>query len=374
MSQPRLCPLARLFLAALLLAGCGGATSVEVAEVERGPLAVRVTTNGKVEPIDEAEIRARLAGRILEIPDAGVFVEAGAVVLRIDEGPAAAALAAVESERLASLEALRSAQDHLLRVRRRATTDRELFEQEAITKALFDESQASLEEARARVEHLESEVPLQVASLDLRIRELRDQLDSATVRAPFAGTLYRKEGKRGEFVEAGQPLLWLADLERLRVRANVDQVDMGRVRSGQKVAVTSTAYPGRSWHGQVSEVIPHVFLKESRAVSESLALLHPPIEGLVPGMNVDVEILVEEVADALQIPAASIFTEGGQNFVYRVEDDRARVTPVRLGNADAARIEILEGLEAKDRVVVGPVNGLRDGDRIRARRRDGSQA
>jgi len=288
-------------------------------------------------------------------------------MLRIDARPVASELAAARSERLASLEALRSAGDIFERVRRKAAVDQDLFEQGALIRQRNAESQAALEEANSRLANLKREVPLRVASLDLRIEELSAQREAATLEAPFAGTIYRTEFKSGEMVHVGDPILWLADLTRLRVRANVDQVDLGRVQAGQRMRVTSNAYPGRSWSARVSELVPRVIVRDNRSVSEGLALVDPPTDGLVPGMNVDVDVIVEDVPDALQIPAAAVYTEDGRPFVYRISEGQALSTPVTLGRSSVGAIEILVGLEADDRVVVGSSNGLHDGSRIEAR-------
>ena len=345
---------------------------VEVASVWRGPLLVRVTTNGKVEPIEDVEVRARLDGRIEEIPEPGAWVEEGEVVLRIDASAVSAGLAAARSERLAAQESLRSARDELAVIQERAATDQRLFEQGATTRGRNAESQAALNEARARVEFLEREVPLRVASLDLRIQELSTQEESAVVRAAFSGTVYRTERRLGEMLRVGDPVLRLADLSQLRVRANIDQVDLGRVKAGQSVRITSNAYPNQSWSAFVSEVIPHVVVRESRSISEGIARVEPPTAGLVPGMNVDVEIVVDEASDALQIPAEAIFTENGGTFVYLVTDSwvrgsRAYRTPVTLGRATVASLEVVAGLQPDDIVAVGPVGDLADGGRVEVR-------
>ncbi len=353
---------------------CGQSPPIEVeaASARRAPLRVEVTTNGQVEPVPEAESRvhARLDGRIVEIPEPGTRVAEGDVILEIDAGPVAAELAAARSERLAALESLRVARNQYERTQKRSETDQELFDKGALTRQRWNESRASLEEARSRFENLEREVPLRVASLDHRIAELSAQREAATVKAPFSGTVYRTEFKKGEQVRTGDPILWLADLSRLRVRANVDQVDLGRVRAGQKVRVTSNAWPGRSWSAVVSEMVPHVVVKENRSVSEGLALVDPPTDCLVPGMTVDVDVVVEDVASALQVPAAAVHADDGRAFVYRIAGGRAERVPVTVGRASVDAVEILGGLEGDERVIVRSSNGLHDGSRVEARVQD----
>lgn len=367
-SRPRLAPLLAV-LGAGLLAGCGGAEtpSVSVAEARPAPLRVAVSTNGKVEPIDEAEVRARLDGRVLEIPEPGATVQQGEPVVRIDGSEVASQLATAESERLAAQESLRAARMESDGARRRFETDQELFQQGAITRERFTESELELRAARGRVAALSREVPLRTDALDLRIRELAAQRDAAATPAPVSGTVYRTDVKKGASVRVGDPLLAVADLGRLRVRANVDQVDLGRVRPGARILVTSNAYPGREWHGTVREVVPNVIVKESRAVSESLAVLDPPTEGLVPGMTVDVEIVVAESPSALVVPVDAVVSRGGESFVYLLDGSRVRERKVRTGLSSVTSTEIVEGLAAGDVVVVGGAASLEDGARVDAR-------
>jgi RND family efflux transporter MFP subunit len=339
---------------------------VEVLPAQRGPLQVKVATNGKIEPLDEAEVevRARLDGRVLEIPDPGTHVDRDDVVLRIDDGPVSAELAKAESERLAALESLRSARHERSVLSERFATDEDLYAQGALTREKFAETEAALKDARARVESLEREVPLRVEALDLRVEELGGKRAAAVVHAPFDGTVYRTEAKKGEVVREGEPILWIADLTRLRVRANVDQVDLGRVKKGLKVVIGSNAFPGKTWTGSVTEIVPHVVVKENRSISEGLARLEPPTYGLVPGMTVDVEIIVAEAADVLQVPAEAVFSNGNHSFVYRVSKHRIRKTPVETGLASVAAVEIRGGIEEGDAVVVGPARGLQDDMRV----------
>jgi RND family efflux transporter MFP subunit len=348
---------------------------VEAVAAHRGPLRVQVATNGKVEPVFDIEVRARLDGRIVDIPDdPGKHVQIGEEIVRLDAGPVASELATAESERLAALEALRAARASAAQVRERTTTDSTLFEQGALTRAAYETSQATLRESEAQLAFQEHDVPLRVAALELRIKELRAQSEATVVRAPFAGTIYKTQAKRGEMVHVGDPLLWLADLEHLRVRANVDQVDLGRVQPDQRIVVTANAFAGRAWSGVITELVPHVVVKESRSVSEGLARLEPPTDGLVPGMTVDVDIIVAEAPNALQVPADAIFYQAGKPFVYRVDGGRARVTPVQIGLTSVTATEVSEGLEDGALVVSGPAAGLEDGMRVDVRRADAAKS
>lgn len=348
------------------------ALPVEVAVARRAPLRVEVHTNGTVEPVPDGEFRvhSRVSGRILEIPEPGSRVAAGDLILEIESGPVAAALAAAESEKLAAEESLRAARRTQKRIAKRAATDAELYEKGALTPQRYAESRAQADEASDRLENLQREVPLRVASLELRIAELREQLASTRVLAPFAGTVYRTSYKRDEITEIGAAVLWLADLARLRVRANVDQVDLGRVAVGQRMRISANAWPDREWSARVSEIVPHVVVKDNRSVSESLALVEPPTEGLVPGMTVDVDIVVANFADVLQVPATAVRRSDGVSFVYVVAGNEAERRPVRIGRQSISTVEIVGGVDPDTEVVLGHANGLEDGARLEIQTRD----
>ncbi len=361
----------RLVTAALLIAALvviwssrRPVLAVQSDEVRRGRLLVTVTTNGKVEPIDDVEVRARLEGRVLEIVDPGVRVAAGEVLARLDGGLAAAALAAAQSEERGAEEELRAARAATALAKDRLAVDRRLQSEGALTRERVTESLGEMRAAEARLAFLEHDVPLRVAALDLRIRELAAERDAATVSAPIAGTVYRTQAKMGELVRLGDPLVWIADLERLRVRANVDQVDLGRVQAGQSVRIASNAFPTRGWTGRITEVTPHVVTRENRSIAEGLADIDPPPDGLVPGMTVDVEIAVADDHDVLQASADAIVGDQRQPFVYRIDGGRIRRTPVKIGRTTVAAVEVLEGLAAGDRVVVSPRPDLVDGARV----------
>lgn len=343
---------------------------VHLATLQRGPLVITVATNAKVEPIDDFELRARLDGRIVEIRDEGTHVAAGDVLLRVDAGPAMATLESSRSQRLEAEESLRAARAAAAQAQRRFALDQKLFRRNALAEERYIESEAAVTDARARVTHLEREVPQRLVALDLHIAELQAQIDAGLVLAPFAGVVYRRDAKVGEMAHQGQLLLALADLSRLRLRINVDQVDLGKVQPDNPVVVTANAYPDKTWRGSLREIIPRVDLKENRAVSEALATIDPPTDGLLPGMNVDVDVIVRQAADIAQLPSQAIFAAGDGPFVYRLRDGSVKVTPIELGLSSFDAVEIRQGLELGDEVVLGPAPGLRDGTQVKPLRGD----
>ena len=344
--------------------------AVQAVAVKRSALRVIVSTNGKVEPVDDIEVRARLDGRVVDIPDPGKRVQPGEAMARFDEGPVLGEVAAAESEKLTALESLRVARATAAERRERLASDATLFREGALTRDAHAQSERAAAEAAAQLGYLERDVPLRVAALDTRIAERRAQRDATQMPAPFAGTIYKTQAKKGELVRLGEPILWLADLDHLRVRANVDQVDLGRVQPGQRVRVSANAFPGRAWAGTITELVPNVVVKDSRSVVEGLARLDPPTDGLVPGMTVDVEIVVDEAPDVLTVPAEAVITEAAHSFVYRVDGRHLRKMPVTTGLASVSEIAVTAGLDEGALVVVGPTAGLRDGMKITPQRRD----
>jgi len=337
---------------------------VTVAMATRAPLRIIVATNATVEPIDDFEVRARLDARVLEIRPAGSRVAAATVLARLDANPVAAELNATQAQLLEADESLRIARASRDRAQRSFTLDERLHRGNALAADRLQESRADLDEAEARLAFLEREVPVRSAALRLRIDDLNARLAGTEITAPFAGIVYRTEAEIGAVVRHGEHLLSLADLERLQLRANIDQVDLGKVGAGNPVEIAANAFPDRLWHGRITEIIPHVELRRNRAVAEAIAEIVAPTDGLVPGMNVDIEIVVHQEADVLQVPSRAIFTGAAGPIVYRVDDDRITAVPVRLGLSSFTAVEVVAGLDVGSEVVLGPAPALRDGLRV----------
>jgi HlyD family secretion protein len=218
-------------------------------------------------------------------------------------------------------------------VRLAATEGQVVAKGEVLAELAADDVRASLREARSRLAEAEAEARLAEAELarrrelfaqsilprrdldgaqrDLEVAEARGQtaraeaarwaalLDKTRVVAPIAATVIRRHRESGEMVDAGQPLLTLADLRRLRIEGEADEADQGGVAVGAPVLVTADAYPGRHWRGAVEEVSDAVTSRrlapqdprratDVRVLTVKVALLEPT--PLKLGATVDLKI------------------------------------------------------------------------------------
>ncbi len=318
-------PLAFLALSlALPLAGCtpkaggpggrGGMPPmpVEVVTVQRQTVRDPFRALGSLEAIQEAEVVAEVAGRVLEVPFAeGRAIANGEVLARLDGREARA-----ELER---------AQARLALARSDAERVDELFAREIISPRERDESRAALAVA-------EAEAALQ-----------QTRFDKTTVRAPFSGVAGRRYVSVGTRVAIGDAIARIAKLDRLRVAFPVPERLAATIQRGASVELMVSAYPGRTFKGQVVVVEP-VVNRETRTF-EVIAEVANPGGLLKPGMSADVSTALSERTDALTVPDEAVLAEGDATYVYAVQPDSTvqRVT-IHLGVRDAAFVEVVEGL------------------------------
>ncbi len=224
-----------------------------------------------------------------------------------------------------------------------------------------DVARRAVEEAEASLTQLERNTTLS------RIR-----LGKADVRAPFAGIVIRIHVDEGDSVAAGTPLFEIADDGRLHVEAPIDEIDAAKVRLGQRVRLVPDAYPDRTFLGQVTEVAPVVSTgaETNRTVRVKVALDDSAgarsAEGFKIGMSVDVEVVLDEVKDALYIPTFTLIERAGRRFVLVADGGRSRERTVRTGLANWETTQVLSGLSEGDRVITTlDDKRLREGERIR---------
>jgi HlyD family secretion protein len=238
-----------------------------------------------------------------------------------------------------------------------------------------------LEKAKLHLRSLEDQKKTLVTASDRSVAEakLRDataalslarhRLALANVLAPIAGTLYQFDLKMGAYLQPGELVGLVGNLDRVKVTVYVDEPDLGRVSKDIPVGITWDARPGKHWWGRVTKLPSEVIALGTRTVGEISTVVDNPDRDLLPGVSVNVLIISKVVKDAVSIPKAALRTIRGINGVYRLNGDVLAWKPVTTGVSDVNNVQVVSGLADGDKVadrVIEPSDAeIRDGLRVK---------
>ena len=271
-------------------------TGLAVAAAERRTLEVVVEAAGKVEPVQVVDVKSNASGEVLSVrAETGDEVEQGALLAEIDPRDVQSAV----DQAAADLESVRvrlSAAEAEQRRARRLLAEGLLAEQEV---------EATVEgAAAARAAHIRAETTLRLA---------REKRQDTTIRAPISGTVIERGVEAGGIiasatsnVSGGTTLFRMADLTRMQVRANVDEVDIGRLEPGQPARITVESYPDRAFAGVVAKIEPQAVVEQNVTMFPVLVRLDNPSGLLRPGMNAELTVEVARRADIVTVPNAAV--------------------------------------------------------------------
>jgi HlyD family secretion protein len=371
-----------------------------------------ITSNGKVEPIAPFSIRAQLDTFVEKVSiSEGQNVKKGQLLLELNVKDAAAQLANAKSKLLRAQEDLRAAKaggrtDEAARVTgdlAKATGDRDGLQHQheslarllaggAATKDELATNDLALTKAQAEVNRLtavkkefERQVSLDTSRGGLAVQQaqsdvaaLEDKVRQGRITAPTDGTLYALPVKAGDYVKVGDLLAEMADLHKVRVRAFIDEPEMGGLEPGLPVKITWDALPNRTWPGRTEMTPKQVVPRGSRSVGELLCSVENEKLELLPNTNVNVRINSRERLNVLAVPRGSVETLGGQSFVFVVKagvgKSMLEKRRIQVGIADATNCEVISGLTSDDTVALPGDADFRDGMSVKVVNLDTSYA
>jgi HlyD family secretion protein len=363
----------------------GSPLKVYATSVQRGPIRSLVSTNGKIEPIHNFEAHAPISTTVKRLlVKEGEHVRKGQLVLQLDDADirsqaakAQAQIKAAQADQAglktggtqeevltlnAQLVKARSSRDA---AQRNLDALRRLQQEGAASPGEVRVAEDALRRAQADLDLAEQKKkdrysPPEAAKIQSQATEAQaaydaaeDALAKSSVHAPFEGVVYSLPVKLGAFVQAGDLLLQEADLSQVRVRAFVDEPDIGRLQPGQRVEVTWDAVPGRVWIGAVSAVPSTVKLHVSRNVGETTCTIDNHDLRLLPNVNVGVTIVAAEHDNVLTLQRDALHTDDSKIYVYRIVDGHVKRQPVEISLQNLTRVEITSGL-AEGAVVALP--------------------
>jgi HlyD family secretion protein len=365
--------------------------------VRRERLVSTLVTNGKTEPIEWVRVRSERAGAIrgLAVERGGVLAK-GNVLVEIDDSAARSELTAAET-RIAQARAELETMDGGGRQADRADIDGQLArarlelqqaEKEAAALARLAEKNAAtrqeavdardrVDKARAQTEALAARraalvVPMDRAVAEARLRDAesaaglaRKMIEQSLIRAPIAGVVYKLAVRQGAYLNPGDEVAEVGQLDRLRIIVYVDEPELGRVARGMGVTLTWDALPGREWKGAVEKMPTTVMALGTREVGEVLCAVDNPGRELPPGANINASILSRVADNALVIPKEALRRENNQPGVYSLDGNRVVWRPVETGISSVTLVEVLKGLNEGDAVAAPSDVALRVGLEVR---------
>ena len=165
-------------------------------------------------------------------------------------------------------------------------------------------------------------------------------------------------------MKEGDLLAEIADLHQVRIRAFIDEPELGQIDVNQPVEIFWDAHPDRVWNGR-TEVLPkQVVTRGTRSVGELLCSVTNDRLDLLPNTTVDVRIHISERPAALVVPRGAVYIEGDKRFVFRVENNRLHRRYIKVGIANPTMIEVLSGLSEGDVVALPGEVSLKENLRI----------
>jgi len=384
------------------LSGRKPAPKISAVTPVRENLVSSISSNGKVEPISPYVMRAELNTFVEKVyPSEGQQVKRGQLLLELDVKDAAAQLAETRSKLLQAQDDLRAARaggradaaaktsgdlanaqkerDRLqknheallhLMDKQAATPDELAANDLALTKAQAEVTRltAAKQEFDRSVKLESDRAALQVEQLKNEAAALEQKVRQGRISAPADGTLYSLPVKAGDFVKVGDSLAEMADLHKVRVRAFIDEPDLGGLEENEPVKITWDALPNKTWSGK-TEIIPkQVVQRNTRSVGELLCSVKNDRLELLPNINVNVRINSRERLGVLSVPRGAVEVEGGRRYVYVVKSNQLGVgkstlekREIHVGIADATNYEVVSGLEEGELVALPGDVDLHDG-------------
>ena len=365
----------------------------------RGPIRSLISTNGKVEPMQNFEAHAPAPTTVKQLfIKEGDHVRQGQLLLQLDDADlrsqAARAQAQMKAaqadeadlsgggtrEEVLTLDAqLAKARNARDAAQRNLDALRRLQQQGAASGGEVKQAEDTLQRAQADTTLLEqkqkdrysqpevAKVQAQGAEAQAAYDAAEDALRKSSVRAPFDGIVYALPVKQGGYVQTGDLLLQEGDLSKMLVRTFVDEPDIGRLSPGQKIEVTWDALPNRTWTGSVSTVPSTVKLRGARNVGEVTCTVDNHDLRLLPNVNVGVTIITAEHSGVLTVLREAVRNDGDKPYVYQVVDGELKRRVVEVSLQNLTRVEIDGGLPENAVVALSSTDSkpLTDGAKVK---------
>jgi membrane fusion protein, multidrug efflux system len=312
-------------------AGSGAPPFVTVAPVRSERMSQKLEALGNARANESVDVSSKTSNVVTAIRFGdGERVKRGQVLVQLDDAQARADVAAAEAA-VAESERLYN-------------RSRELMSTEALSKAQFDQLEATLKANRARLAAAQA------------------RFDDTVIRAPFPGRVGLRRVSVGTLISPGDVITTLDDTSVIKLDFSVPENFLATLREGLSIRASAPAFSGRTFTGKVASIDSRVDMN-TRAVTVR-ALLANEDGALRPGMFLNVSLANDE-RESLIIPEQALTPEAERQFVFVVADGKAQRREVRIGSRRPGSVEVTAGLNAGEHVIVEGTQKVRDGVAVR---------
>jgi len=364
--------------------------STTTTQVVRRDFSSSVLATGAVKPQVGAQVRvgARVSGKVEKLrANIGDSVRKGQVIAELEKADLQATVGQRQAElnlaeaKLAALESLLPREvdkaeaelgqrqatlalaqqdmtrgDSLLPVRAIAQGDYDQARERLhVGRAAVTVGEKALELAKRRLVEERRQAVADIARAKESLNNSKVQLSYATLVAPISGVIASVATQEGETVAAGlnsPTFVTIIDLDRLEVDAMVDEVDIGKVRVGQKAMFTVDSFPAREFPGKVVAIYPDAILLENVVYYDVVLEIQGNEDKVLrPQMTASATIFLEAKTGVLAIPAKAVKRERGKSVVYVVQGGQPIPREVKVGWKDGTWIEVVSGLQEGETIL-----------------------
>lgn len=375
---------------------------VQTTEVKTRALVENVLASGKVSATEKDSIYSRVTGSIANVKvKMGQQVKAGQVLMEIDipdaqqkimqaQSSLAAAEAALlknpgdgRSADLVEAQALydKATSDYKLN-EEKFKRNQALFSAGAISVSDMESAQAAYDLAKSEYQRTKANLAAaqngstatlaslhaSVAAAQEALRVAETDADQRILKASMAGKVLSIPVEKGDMIAPNTLLISIGDLSTLKIKADIAEGDAGKMKIGQPVTITATAFPDLIFKGKVSEVgLEAVSKTKSQGESTSVPVV-VKVNGssqLRPGYNVDLKIRTAQDKNALVVPFEALVEKNGKTSVWVVRNGKAQLQAIKTGMSGSTHIQVIKGLKKGEKVVINPSSSLKDGSVVK---------
>src|SRR5271165_3304198 len=361
---------------------------IRIGHAERDTIIASIATNGKIEALNNFEAHAPMATTVKKVyVQQGQWVKPGHLLLQLEDANARlqaaraeaqlkgaqADITAVEGggtkeEVLTTRNALVKAQADRDAAQRNLEAMQRLLQTGAAAQAEVDSAQNRVQVSDANVQYLQQKLTgrysqQEVGHVEAQQTEARASLaaaqqllKNANVSAPREGIVYSLPVQQGAFVNAGDLLVQVADLHQVRVRAFIDEPEIGKLQKGQEVEVTWDALAGRVWKGTLETLPTTVVQRGTRMIGEVTCVVDNNDLKLLPNTNVNVAVVTARVENALTVPRESVHQDAKGQYVYQVVKGELRRREVQTSVSNLTQIAVTGDLADNAVLALGATN------------------